>query len=803
MMYRLLTITVVSLTISVSGFCQDNGHYGKLVSEGNRYYGEEQYHLAIQFYRDALTYHVPEPALDYRLAECYRHTFNYAEAEVYYMKTFYTVQSMFPLSLYYYGLMLKLNGNLTEAMERFDQFVSLHEQELALKDFVEQAIIEKAGCEIAQQETGMPTGLTAALVPGNVNTEYNDFAPAFRDAETLVITSSRVASNRTLIDERYGEAFTDNYLFTLDKGRWADKTRQQFSSTNSLYNDGSGSFTREGDQYFFTICEQRCQIYETHYVKDKWTRPAPLNELINLPDTESKQPTISPGGDTLYFSSNRPGGHGQFDIWISIDAGDNDWTMPVNAGRNINTRANEQAPAVAGIPNTIFFASDGHPGYGGYDLFVAKVASHGDTVLYNLNFPFNSVKDDCFLAFKDKEIYWSSNRSGGPGGFDIYNTTNISALALVSKLSLKNRNDSRTVTLTSRTARSENIHLLASRNEETIDYNNLTYERKAVVNKMVENRVNQRQNRREDFADLTDEEFDMLIGVSAYRFQTLLLKQKYASTLLTEVMRTTPDDDASSVTGELVDAHTGSPLKSARILLTNEYGDILKITSTNEVGQFRFTDVPAGTRLFLRLENASGSVNAYVTDVQVVGSDNQHALYVENVYFDFDHYVIRPEAVQVLKDLAEYLKSNPGAQVEIYAFADDRGSSAYNFELTQKRGEAVVAFLTKFGVDATSLAIIPKGKQSLKISETEIQRQYNRRAEFCINGIRETFTPSVKTYILKKETGWEQIARTTGVDTEELKSLNNTDAEVVHAFQPIRVPLHAKSISAELFFVGI
>ena len=115
----------------------------------------------------------------------------------------------------------------------------------------------------------------------------------------------------------------------------------------------------------------------------------------------------------------------------------------------------------------------------------------------------------------------------------------------------------------------------------------------------------------------------------------------------------------------------------------------------------------------------------------------------------------------------------------------------------------MVAFLTKFGVDATSLAIIPKGKQSLKISETEIQRQYNRRAEFYINGIRETFTPSVKTYILKKETGWEQIARTTGVDTEELKSLNNTDAEVVHAFQPIRVPLHAKSISAELFFVGI
>ena len=797
-----LKIAIACLILCSPALGQEKGHYHKLVAEGNRYYQEEQFHLAINLYTEALHYNIPEPSVDYRLAECYRRIFNYTEAETYYLKVVYTGQSLFPSSLYYYALMQKINGNISEAVRHFDEFIAFHEHNPALADFVEQAIIEKAGCEIAQREIGMPTVVKATPMPQSINTSYNDFAPAFKDSATLVITSSRIASNRTLIDERYGEAFTDNYLFQKNGAHWSDKTRQQFSVTNSLYNDGSGSFTKKGDQYFFTVCETKCRIYETHLVNNKWTKPSPLNELINYPDADAKQPAISPGGDTLYFASNRPGGFGQFDIWMSVDTGNNQWDVPVNAGTTINTKANDLAPAVTNLPAVLFFSSDGHPGYGGFDLFVAKKTSTNDTVLYNLNFPFNSIKDDCFITFRDQQVYWSSNREGGVGGFDIY-AGHITAIGLVSRLSVKNRNDSRTVTLTSRTARSENVRLLASRNEETIDYNNLTYERKAVVNKMVENRLKNQASRREDFADLTEEEFVSLNEISHVRFQTLMLKQKYASTLLTEVLPTPGEGGAISITGQLVDARNGL-LSAAKILLTNEHGEILKITTTNAEGRFRFTDVPGDVQLYLRLENGSGrSVNAFVKDIEKLGSNQPNALYVENVYFDFDHYIIRPEAQQVLSELATYLKSNPGAQVEIYAFADDRGSSAYNFELTQKRGEAVVSYLTKCGVDEMSLAIIPKGRQNIRVSATEIQRQYNRRAEFYINGVKENFTPSVKTYILKREADWTQIAKLTGIPAEELKTLNGSATKIVKAYQPIRLPMNAKSISEELFFVGI
>lgn len=790
------------LSTCVAASAQHKGLYEKLVSEGNRYYNDEQYHLAIELFTEAVSFNVNDPAVDFKLAEAYRFTFNYPEAEGYYLKVLYTGQSTYPLSLFYYALMLKLNGNFPEAIERFDQFITFHEQNQVLKDFVEQAIIEKAGCEIAQRETTVISADVHPL-PGLLNTPYNDFAPAFQSANTLIITSSRITSNRTLIDERYGEAFTDNYYFERAGERWEDKTHQQFWITNSLYNDGSGSFTRNGGQYFFTICEERCRIFETRLENSKWTKPSPLNQHINTPGFDSKQPAIAPSGDTLYFASNRPGGHGLFDIWESVRSADGQWGPPVNAGNIINTKANDVAPALSGSAG-LFFASEGHPGYGGYDLFLAIRPSQGDTVLYNLNLPFNSAKDDCFLTFNGKEIFWSSNRTGGKGGFDIYGNFDLSAKELVAKLKSKNRNDSRSATLTSRTAKSEHLHLLASRNEETIDYNNLTYERKAIVNRMVENRLNNIENKREEFPDVTEEEFQLLKEISYTRFQTLLLKEKYASRLLTEITNTTNIEGSLSITGELIDSVTEQSLSSMKILLTNEFGEILKITSTNERGHFRFTDVEEDSRLFLRLETTPGRmVTARVKNVQLMGSDKHNTLYVENVYFDFDHYIIRPEAGQVLTELAAYLKSNPGAQVEIYAFADDRGSSAYNFELTQKRGEAVVSFLKKHGVDETSLAIIPKGKQSIKQVDSEIQRQYNRRAQFYINGVREIFTPLVKTYIAKKAADWNVISKMTGIPKEELRTLNAFDTELVKPFQPIRLPMNAKSIPDELFFVGI
>src|SRR5690606_38987859 len=151
-------------------------------------------------------------------------------------------------------------------------------------------------------------------------------------------------------------------------------------------------------------------------------------------------------------------------------------------------------------------------------------------------------------------------------------------------------------------------------------------------------------------------------GIAQTRYRMLLLKQKYASTLLTEVTGTSRVGGALSVTGTLVSSDDGSPVVLARVRLTNEYGDIIKMTSTNEHGHFRFTDVNVEDKLFLRLQTATaGGHHAFVRNLQMMGSDKMNMRYVENVYFDFDQYTIRPEARKVLTELAGFLKASPGA----------------------------------------------------------------------------------------------------------------------------------------------
>ena len=275
--------------------------------EADRYYDEEQYNLAIQYYRELADLDVKDVSLSYRLADCYMKTFNYPEAEAYYLKVLFSRPSQYPLSLYYYALMLKLNASFDESIVYFDKFILSHKDNAEMKEFVEQAIIDRSGCETAKEDLSSAP-MQSAPTELKLNSKYNDYAPAVKDSSTLVITSGRLSSNRQSIDERYGEGFTDNYYFEKIGNGWTDKTKQLFSITNSKYNDGSGCFNSKGDKYYFTVCGKdgpQCKIFVTSFKDNKWTEPVLLNSNINFKSFESKHPAISHGGDTLIFVKSK------------------------------------------------------------------------------------------------------------------------------------------------------------------------------------------------------------------------------------------------------------------------------------------------------------------------------------------------------------------------------------------------------------------------------------------------------------------------------------------------------------------
>lgn len=139
-------------------------------------------------------------------------------------------------------------------------------------------------------------------------------------------------------------------------------------------------------------------------------------------------------------------------------------------------------------------------------------------------------------------------------------------------------------------------------------------------------------------------------------------------------------------------------------------------------------------------------------------------------------------------------------QVELYAYADDLGTHEYNMKLSAKRGQAVLNYLAQQGVDNTSLAVVAVGRQGSPKTDVEIQRQLNRRVEFYLNGEQAASVTSVRTYILREASNWDSLSQATGVTVEQLKKLNGALGDELHIFQPIRIPIHAKEISEDLFY---
>ncbi|HEY8401763.1 MAG TPA: LysM peptidoglycan-binding domain-containing protein, partial [Cytophagaceae bacterium] len=237
-------------------------------------------------------------------------------------------------------------------------------------------------------------------------------------------------------EDRYtalGGKFTDNFRFEKkDTVSWEMSGNEDaFNSLNTKFNESPGSFTKDGKKFYYTSCDEKikhddyeeynCVIYVSKFQNGKWQKPERLNDNINMKGYWNAQPSVSPNGDTLFFVSKRPGGLGMHDIWYSTCKGDDNWGVAKNMGPKVNTKHIDMSPcyhsSIDSVP-VLFFASNGHQGFGGLDIFEAKGPKFEN--VRNLGLPFNSNKDDFYFVAGTDRGYLSSNRDGGYGNDDIY-----------------------------------------------------------------------------------------------------------------------------------------------------------------------------------------------------------------------------------------------------------------------------------------------------------------------------------------------------------------------------------------------
>ena len=397
----------------------------------NQKFEERNYTDAIRFYKDALKETSADIAFaQFQLGNCYRFLLDYPTAEYHYKEAVALNDRRYPFARFHYASMLKQNGKYEQALPEFETFIvdieAYFDDNENARIYFNQAKNEREGCILALTALSTPKpDYNLTVLPSPVNTDYNDFGATFYGSENeIYVTSAKKNKKGAIIGGRFGETYADIYGYSFSGSKWVPLKGKNLVDgvVNQKLGEAAGAFNADKTKFYYTKCDEAkgfCIIELAIFTNGKWDIKK-LGRNVNAPGTTSKHPALSPSGDTLYFSSNRAGGLGQMDLWMSISSDGVNWSAAKNLGKEINTPLDELSPYFDGNTGKLFFASTGHRGFGGYDIYLASGQNLDKMEIYNLGYPFNSNKDDLFAVFGKTRGFISSNRNGGPGKFDVY-----------------------------------------------------------------------------------------------------------------------------------------------------------------------------------------------------------------------------------------------------------------------------------------------------------------------------------------------------------------------------------------------
>ena len=228
------------------------------------------------------------------------------------------------------------------------------------------------------------------------------------------------ADEQTLVYTVLKPEGDEDLMVSTQKGETWSPPESISPLINSINNEGTPSLSADGRTLVFTVCQGRagygsCDLYISHKTGNAWSEPQNIGPVVNTRAWES-QPALSADGRRLYFVSDRKGGMGRRDIWCSDLGDDGEWKPPYNL-KTINTPFDEASPFIHANGLSLFFASEGHLGLGGYDLFVADSTANGWSNPQNLGYPINTSDDQAalFVSANGAHAYYSQEQAASDG----------------------------------------------------------------------------------------------------------------------------------------------------------------------------------------------------------------------------------------------------------------------------------------------------------------------------------------------------------------------------------------------------
>lgn len=355
----------------------------------------------------------------YRLALSNLYNNDYNNAALYFKKC--VERNIYTDANYFYALSLMNIKKYQEALTAFEAFVSSPNSNDSL---VKIARKKEAGCYLGMDSAKVSREIKVSKMDTSVfNNGNSSFAPAFYSASNKIIFTSARRGNIVMDPKRQDPSYLcDLYYTEKTDTTWSPAVNFR-GPVNTDAHEGAAFYSEDGSIYYTRwndVNPKEAFIYKSKSNGTMFFQGMKLADNINMPGYRTMQPCLSPDGKLLYFSSNRPGGMGGYDIWVSTIDENGVTGAPKNLGTPFNTSGDEVTPFIHAVSGTLYFSSNGLPGLGGLDIFKCDYNSTDGLFAFpqNLNAPFNSSKDDAYFILDriSGTGFFASDREDCPGG---------------------------------------------------------------------------------------------------------------------------------------------------------------------------------------------------------------------------------------------------------------------------------------------------------------------------------------------------------------------------------------------------
>ena len=671
-----------------------------LEERGNRSYSNGDYQEAVLFYERAFKKDTSELQIALKIATSHYHMDEYISAEKWFRIGLKDNAEITSQNMLDFAQVLMSNKKYKEAEQWLIKYKSNEEEHL---------IVSKKLASIENLHTHFKDSSSIEIAPLSINTKYAEFSPFYYGLGIVYLSDHHTNDVTNVMGWSAEEYTTVFYTEELESGRMRDPEIFH-RGLNSNYHEGPLVFY-DKNKIIFTragipdknSAESHLELYYAEYdsKKDQWINMRPLR--FNDPNYSVGQPAISKDGKTLVFSSNMLGGFGGTDLYVAKMV-DNEWSAPENLGEFINSTADDMFPYFINN-NELIFASDGHGGLGDLDLFRTPINAISHDQIENLGYPFNSSYAD-FGFISDslgRNGYFTSNRKNGGGDDDIYRFK-----AKWSRLQC----------------------MVTKPTGEVLSHAKVDF----IVGGVVKDSRLTDESGMADFLALPGEEIKLEVSKEGYNSQSDVIasKELFAGMALTTtimleeepkviVERVDPDKELQ----ELYNRRKAMVQVNGRVYEYREVGNSRFIVNADEKILLSNTPPDDGQSVEERAKQA----------VEEKGLDMQEMYSLKNIYFDLDTNELSEDGKKELDKVVKIMTVDQKIAFSINSYTDSRGSMRYNDELAFKRSQKIARYLIENDIPGSRLLLDSYGEQGILNhcdDTTECEERFhavNRRSE--------------------------------------------------------------------------